>query len=61
MSFPVLFLEVVRAASKMDLRFEREVDGEGTLDIMARGECGWLTHCQHVSVFSPDNSEYTVI
>ena len=24
----------------MESRFEHEVDGEGTLDIMARGECG---------------------
>ena len=27
----------------MELRFERDVDEEGRLDIMARGECGWLT------------------
>ena len=40
MSFPVFFLYVVSAALKTELRFEREVDGEGTFDILARGKCG---------------------
>jgi hypothetical protein len=37
MSFPVFFLYAWRAALKMDPRFERELDGEGVLDMMGRG------------------------
>jgi len=40
MSFPVFFLYAWRAALKMESRFERELDGEEVLDIVARGKCG---------------------
>jgi hypothetical protein len=40
MSFPVFFLYAWRAELKMELKFEREVDRIGVLDIMAAGQRG---------------------
>jgi len=38
------------AALKMESRFERDVDGEGRLDIMGRVRCGLTANWTHQSI-----------